>query len=242
MKGIKEMIRIAIVEDDVKYKEQLIEYIRRFEQEKGENIEMETFSDGDEIVENYHAQFDIILMDIQMRFMDGMAAAEEIRKMDSEVVIIFITNMAQYAIKGYSVDALDYVLKPISYFAFSERLNRAIERMKKRESRFITIAVKGGVMRLKVSDIYYVESFGHKLNFSMNKEEIMTTGTMKELEKQLSEFHFFRAHKGYLINLEHVDGMNDNCAIVKGKELLVSRNKRKAFMEALSHYWGEVIK
>ena len=55
--------------------------------------------------------------------MDGMSAAEEIRKMDSEVVIIFITNMAQYAIRGYAVDALDYVLKPVSYFAFSQRLN-----------------------------------------------------------------------------------------------------------------------
>ena len=66
-----------------------------------------------------------------MKFMDGMSAAEEIRKVDTEVVIIFITNMAQYAIRGYAVDALDYVLKPVSYFAFSQRLSRAIGRMKK---------------------------------------------------------------------------------------------------------------
>ncbi len=72
-------------------------------------------------------------MDVEMKFMDGMSAAEEIRKMDTEVVIIFITNMAQYAIRGYAVDALDYVLKPVSYFAFSQRLNRAIGRMKKRD-------------------------------------------------------------------------------------------------------------
>lgn len=55
-----------------------------------------------------------------MKFMDGMAAAEEIRKMDSEVIIIFITNMTQYAIRGYEVDALDYMLKPVNYFAFSQ--------------------------------------------------------------------------------------------------------------------------
>lgn len=126
------MIRIAIVEDEVRYQEQLIEFLRKFEQDRGENIEVEIYSDGDEIVENYKAQFDIILMDVQMQFMDGMSAAEEIRKMDTEVVIIFITNMAQYAIKGYEVDALDYVLKPISYFPFSQRLNRAIDRMKKK--------------------------------------------------------------------------------------------------------------
>ncbi|MDF2789921.1 MAG: DNA-binding response regulator, partial [Neobacillus sp.] len=100
------MIRIAIVEDEINYQEQLIEFLRRFEKDRGETIEITTYSDGDEIIENYKAQFDIILLDVQMRFMDGMSAAEEIRKSDSEVVIIFITNAAQYAIKGYAVDAL----------------------------------------------------------------------------------------------------------------------------------------
>ena len=75
------------------------------------------------IAVDYRAVYDIILMDIEMRFMDGMTAAEKIREHDSEVVIIFITNMPQYAIKGYRVDALDYVLKPVSYFAFSQRIN-----------------------------------------------------------------------------------------------------------------------
>jgi DNA-binding LytR/AlgR family response regulator len=236
------MIRIAIVEDEKNYQEQLIEYLRKFEQERGEDIEIETFSDGDEIVENYKAQFDIILMDVQMRFMDGMTAAEEIRKLDSEVVIMFITNAAQYAIKGYAVDALDYVLKPISYFSFSQRLNRAVERMKKRETKTMTIRLKSGVTRLEVSDIYYVESQGHKLIFRTNKGEYVAAGTMKELEDELSSFHFYRVHKGYLVNLEHVEGMKESSAVVKGEEILVSRTKRKGFMEALANFWGEVMK
>lgn len=236
------MIRIAIVEDEAHYTEQLTVFLNRFGQEIGEHIEIATYADGDEIVEDYKAQFDIILMDVQMRFMDGMSAAEEIRKMDSEVVIMFITNMAQYAIKGYAVDALDYILKPISYFQFSQRLNRAIERMKRREEHFITIKVKGGVKRFQISDIYYIESHGHKLIFATRLGEIETFGTMKELEEQFAGYRFFRGNKGYFINLEHVEGMNDIFAIVKGKELLISRPKRKAFMEALSNYWGEVIK
>jgi len=236
------MIRIAIVEDEAHYKDQLMEYLHKFEQELGEHIEIATYADGDEFVEDYKAQFDIILMDVQMRFMDGMSAAEEIRKVDSEVVIIFITNMAQYAIKGYAVDALDYVLKPISYFQFSQRLNRAIERMKRREEHFITIKIKGGVKRFQISDIYYIESQGHKLIYFTKVGEVETSGTMKELEAQLKGYHFFRGNKGYFINLEHVEGMDDVFAIVKGKQLLISRPKRKAFMEALSNYWGEVIK
>jgi len=236
------MIRIAIVEDDNNYKEQLIDFLHKFKQERGETISIETFSDGDEIVENYHAQYDIILMDVQMQFMDGMSAAEEIRKMDSEVVIIFITNLAQYAIKGYAVDALDYILKPISYFQFSQRLTRAIERMKRREAQFITLRIKGGIRRFQVSDIYYIESFGHQLIFYTKEGEFSSSGTMKDLEEELADFHFFRGNKGYLINLAHVEGMNENCAVVRGNELLISRPRRKAFMEALANYWGEVIK
>lgn len=236
------MIRVAIVEDEKNYQEQLKEFLQTFEQDKGEHFEIEIFSDGDEFIRDYNAQFDIILMDIQMPLMDGMSAAEEIRKIDSEVVIIFITNMAQYAIRGYAVDALDYVLKPISYFSFSQRLNRAIERMKKRESNFITINLKGGVRRLDISDIYYVESQRHKLVFYAKEGKLISIGTMKELENELANFPFFRGHKGYLINLEHVDGVNDSCAIVNGEEIPVSRNRRKDFMESLASYWGDVIK
>lgn len=236
------MIRIAVVEDETHYKEQLVEYLRRFEQEKRVNIEIDTYSDGDGIVENYKAQFDIILLDVQMKFMDGMSAAEEIRKMDTEVVIIFITNMPQFAIKGYAVDALDYILKPISYFQFSERLKRAIDRMEKRESYYITIRVKEGIKRLKVSDIYYIENQGHNLIYSTIDGEFMTTGTMKDLEQELSSFNFFRGHRGFLMNLEHVEGLKGNEAVVRGIELPVGRTRRKALLEALSEFWGETIK
>lgn len=91
----------------------------------------------------YKAVYDIILMDIEMKFMDGMMAAEEIRKVDTEVIIIFITNSPQYAIKGYAVDALDYVLKPVSYYAFSQRLGRAVERVARRARHFLQINAHG---------------------------------------------------------------------------------------------------
>ena len=101
------MIHIAIVDDEVDYISQIQEYLARYEKESGESVKVSVFNDGDGIVHRYRSQFDIILMDVQMKFMDGMSAAEEIRKIDSEVVIIFITNTPQYAIRGYAVEALD---------------------------------------------------------------------------------------------------------------------------------------
>lgn len=236
------MIRIAIVEDEASYAEQLKEYLRRYEKEQSETFQITIFSDGDQIVHKYKSDFDIILMDVEMKFMDGMSAAEEIRKVDTEVVIIFITNMAQYAIRGYAVDALDYVLKPVSYFAFSERLKRAIERMHRRESKCIMVNIKGGTVRLNIANIFYVDSQGHTLILHTILGNYETTGTMREMEEKLKDLNFCRGNKGYLINLQHVDGIQDGCAMVRGEKLLLSRAKRKEFMEALTEYWGEVVK
>ena len=236
------MIRIALVEDDPAYAEQLLSYLKEYEKESKERISVQTFSDGEDIVTEYRADYDIILMDVEMKFMDGMSAAEEIRKMDTEVVIIFITNMPQYAIQGYRVDALDYVLKPVSYFAFSQRLNRAIERMKKREAKVIMVNIKGGMVRINIANIYYIESQGHTLILHTILGDYETTGKMKEMDEKLSGMNFCRGNKGYLINLQHVDRIQDNCAVVKGEELVLSRARKKEFMEALTRYWGEVIK
>lgn len=236
------MIKIAIVEDEQLYAKQLHEYLRKYEKENGEVIEVTIYSDGDQIVEKYQSQYDIILMDIEMKFMDGMSAAEEIRKIDTEVVIIFITNMTQYAIRGYAVDALDYVLKPVSYFALSQRLNRAIGRMRKRESKMIMVNMKGGIVRLNIANIYYIESQGHTLILHTILGDYETSGTMKEMESKLLGMNFCRGNKGYLINLQHVDGISDGCAIVKDEKLILSRARKKEFMKALTKYWGEVIK
>ena len=236
------MINIAIVEDEKLYVSQFKEYISRYEKESGNRINVSVFPDGAEIVENYSGDFDIILMDIQMKYMDGMTAAEQIRKLDSEVIIMFITNMTQYAIRGYAVDALDYVLKPVSYFAFSQRLNRAISRMKKRETKIIMVNMKGGMVRINVANIYYIESQGHNLVLHTILGDYESAGTMKEVEEKLQGLNFCRGNKGYLINLQHVDGIQDGCAVVKGEPLLLSRSRKKEFMEALTNYWGEVVK
>ena len=219
----KHMIKIAIVEDEAMYAKQLQDFLRQYETENGEAFDITIYSDGDQIVHKYKSQFDIILMDVEMKF-------------------IFITNMAQYAIRGYAVDALDYVLKPVSYFAFSQRLNRAISRMKKRETKMIMVNIKGGTVRINIANIYYIESQGHTLILHTILGDYETTGTMKEMEEKMQGMNFCRGNKGYLINLQHVDGIQDGCALIKGEQLVLSRARKKEFMEALTNYWGEVVK
>lgn len=234
------MVRIAIVEDEEHYIVELKQYLSEYQKTFGEEFDITIYRDGDGITAKYQAQFDIILMDIQMKFVDGMTAAEEIRKMDSEVVIIFITNMTQYAIRGYEVDALDYILKPVSYFAFSQKLARAIARIKRKESTYVTIPVKGGIVRLNTEDIYYIESAGHNLIYHSASGNHLSSGTMKSVEEQFEKLNFSRGNKCYLINLEHVEGIKDKCAVVKGEQLQLSRPRLNAFMQDLTKYWGDV--
>lgn len=241
------MISIAIVEDDDSYANTLGDYLRKYEEEYREPVEITRFSDGDEIVENYRSQFDIILMDIEMRFMNGMTAAEKIREKDSQVIIMFITNMAAYAIMGYSVDALDYVLKPISYFAFSQRLNRAVGRMKKREEKFVTVNAKNGVHKIPVSALYWVESQGHRLTYhTRNGEYDSTTSSMRELEQELEKTlgitSFFRCNKCYLINLSYVTGMDESDVLLKDQRIQISRSRKGELKKALLEYMGETMK
>lgn len=236
------MIRIAIAEDDPNDMQTLQDYLKRYAAEHGTVFETSCFSDGDEIVERYRAGFDLIFMDVDMPFLDGMSAAREIRRMDSEVVIIFITNLAQYAIRGYEVSALDYVLKPVNYFAFSQRLERALTRLKSREQKYVTVPVKGGMRRLETSRIYYVESRGHDLTFHTGYGAFHANITMRQAEEKLTGAHFFRGNNSYLINLEYVEGIQDGCAVVRGELLKLSRPRKNAFLEAFSDYLGEVLK
>ena len=234
------MLRIAVLEDDKTYAQQLKEYLVRYGTEKNQKISVALFPDGEDIVTDYSAEFDIILMDVEMTFMDGMTTAERIREKDNEVVIIFITNMPQYAIQGYKVDALDYVLKPISYFAFSQRIDRALTRVKKKEATYITVAQKGGKKKLNVDKICYVEVRDHDLIYHSTKGDIVTKSSMKEAEDMLGGTKFFRCNRCYLVNLEYVEDFRGNDVTVASDVIQVSRARKKAFMDALNDYMNEV--
>ena len=195
------MIELAIVEDEDSYASQLVEFVNRYQAESGNYFKITRFTDGDEITNGYRGQFDIILMDIEMKLMDGMTAAEEIRRLDQEVVIMFITNMTNYAIRGYQVDALDYVLKPVSYFAFSQKLGRAIGRMKKGSAKIISIEMSAGVKKLDIDNIFYIESEGHNLNFYTTGGEFSVRAKLRTLRNSFPSTIFSEATRGTLLIL-----------------------------------------
>ena len=230
------MVNLAIVEDEDSYAAQLTEYIERYQKESGNSFKITRFKDGDEITNGYRGEFEVILMDIEMKFMDGMTAAEEIRRFDQDVVIMFITNMTNYAIRGYQVDALDYVLKPVSYFAFSQKLDRALTRIRKKSTDVISINMPSGVKKLDIDNIFYIESEGHNLTFHTSGGDFTLRAKMSDYELKLSPYNFFRSNKGYLVNLKYVDGVENGECLIAGKRLGISRARKNDFMDALTNY------
>lgn len=232
------MVRLAIVEDDVKYLEQFCEYVKRYEKEGKEQISVRTFSDGMDIITEYKPVYDIIFMDIQMKLLDGMSTAKSIRKLDKNVILVFITNLAQYAIQGYEVEALDYVLKPVSYFAFSQELKKAIKKLKSKQTYYFNIFQEGSMIRLDVSQIYYIESQGHNITFHTRDNVYTIRDSLKNMENKLQGRYFYRCNNCYLVNLHYVESVNNNLVTVAGDTLQISRPKKKGFMEELSRYMG----
>ena len=232
------MIRVAIVEDEAEIREQLMGYVQRYTRQYGTAFEVKTFADGLEILEDYRPAYDLILLDIEMKHLDGMETARRIRELDPEVMLVFITNMAQYAIKGYAVGALDYVLKPVPYFAFSQQLQKVEAQLRRRTRHYLAVPVEGGLRRLDTSHIYYIESEGHRVHFYTEEGDFVSPGALKALEEKLADRPFARCNSGYLVNLAQVQAVQQNTVEVGPYELQVSRPKRKSFLAALTDYIG----
>ncbi len=232
------MLRIAIVEDEELNRVQIKEYIDCYAREQKLEIQVSEFKNGEAVLSGYNRDFDIILLDIELPGINGMEVARRIREVDEDVVLVFITNMAQYAIDGYSVGALDFVLKPINYYTFSLKLGRAIKRVQVREDKDIILNVSNGMKRLKVSQIYYVDIQNRILHYHTSEGEFLVRGTLQAAEEELARYHFVKCNHWYLVNLKYVTEISDNLVTVAGNTLEISRRNKNAFMNAVTNYVG----
>lgn len=232
------MIRIALVEDDPSCKKQTVSYAERYSKENGIEVKVDCFGDGLEFLEKYSSDYTVVFMDIEMPFMDGLKAAKKLREKDEAVPLIFMTNMAQYAIRGYEVNAIDYVVKPVAYGTFSDKLQKAVKVSEKYTDYNFTVAKKDGKLRLQTSKIYYVEVIDHKLIYHTVNGNVENSGSLNAVERDLEKYNFSRCNTCYLVNLRFVSAVNENTVWVGSDALAVSRSRKKKFFSDLAAYRG----
>ena len=235
------MLTLAVVDDEREHIEQFKKFVARFFSEHpryGSEYKIIEFSSGEQLLENYAPVYDAIFLDIDMGGINGMQAAKRIRKVDSTTAIIFVTRMARYAIEGYSVEALDFIVKPLEYASFSVKMKRALSRMEKNKSQQIQLNVDGEVYFVDVKDILYVEVLNHFVIWHTKKGDYRVWGSLKDATDQIEDPSFCMCNRCYFVNLRHVNGLDKNTVRVGEEELVISRYRRKEFMETLAQYYG----
>lgn len=230
------MTRIAIVEDEPAVAQQIEQYTKKYLTEHNIQGETACFADGMALAEGYRPLWDIIFLDIEMPQLDGMSAAQYIRQKDPTVILIFITNMARYAIKGYEVGALDFVLKPVNYAQFAMKLRRALEQAAQRVRHSIIVSVGGEQRRIVTEQLLYIEVRGHWLSMHLSDEVIEISGSLQQMEEKLAGQPFVRSSNSYLVNLRYVKNMRRDAVTLGAEELPLSRGRRAEFLQKLSDY------
>lgn len=232
------MLRIAIVEDSDADARLLRAHLERYSREHECELQIERFPSGLRFIEAYEPVWDIVMMDVEMPGLDGMATARRLRALDASVCLIFVTNLAQYAIGGYEVDAIDFLLKPLNYFQFALRLDKAVRICALRKGRSIAVDTQDGLVRLRLTEIYYVESQKHYLTFHTVNGEYRSRGSLRGLAGELPEESFAPCHASYLVNLEYVERIEPQQVTVHGEVLPVSRSCRSGLLDAFARYLG----
>jgi len=234
------MLRIGILEDEKARSDELQQFLARYKSEHEQfSYSTRVFAEGCQLLFDYRQDYDLLFLDIRLPDMLGIDAAREIRKTDENVMIVFVTNLTQYAIAGYEVNAFDYILKPLLYQPFALKLTRILNILNRNSAKkMLTLKTKQFALRIDADAILYVEVSGHDLIFHTAEKEHCIWGTLSKIEHELEGGSFSRCNACYLVNLKYVEHVKGLTVSVRGRELSISRNRRREFMEELARYKG----
>jgi DNA-binding LytR/AlgR family response regulator len=231
------LVIIAFVDDDEKELEAFKRHVADFEKEKNVSLESHYFRSAFDLLEGYGKDFSAIFLDINMPQMNGMETARKIRESDQNVEIVFVTNLAQYAIEGYKVRALDYVLKPVNYFEFALEMEKILARQTNKKENYFFFQNRSTAQKISFSDIVYCEIYAHDVTIHSKKGDFSFRGALKDIEAQADPRLFVRCNSGTLVNLACVVGIkNQSAVLADGKKLEIARSRKKGFMDALTSF------
>lgn len=238
----RKMYKFLSIEDDAPEERSLANCVRRYMQENRLQAKLDWHSriSQDELAQ-ISGRYDLIFMDIDLPNQNGLDAAAALRAFDKVTPLVFVTNLARFAVRGYEVDALDFIVKPLAYENFSFRRDRIIRRIERKPARKVAIRTPEGCFLVPSSDIEHVVVSGHRLSYRVigYDNRLVSRGSIRELEHELADERFTRISNEALINPARVSQLRaDSVRMESGEVLYFSRSRKKAALEAMARFLG----
>lgn len=228
------MLRIAICDDEKYFRKRMEQIVSEYMNIRNYDYAIKCFESGESFLESGSQSFeyDIVFLDVNMKEMDGIETARAIRKLSPDIYIIFVTAYITYALEGYKVSAIRYLLKEDDNLerSMQECFDTIIEKMNYKEIR-CTFEFQNGKMNLLVDKILYVESRLHKVIFFVMDNgvvEYYMYDKLDAIEEMLGGFGFYRIHQSFLVNMKYVKNIERfKLILLNGMELSISKKYYK---------------
>lgn len=227
-------MRIAVCDDERQYCEQMRLTIGKMYQSL--DVIVDTYQTGRELLHQFATRkYDVIFLDIEMPGIDGISLAKKLREMDEELRLVFLTSHLEYALKGYEVQALRYLTKPVQEDKLKEVLSYVMEQI--RSQKKIWIKTEAGEERVSVSAILYLEAQNQNILICTAEQSYVVRYNLRDYERELRESGFFRIHRGYLVSLGRITAVRKNEVTLEGGiSLPLSRTRERSLKEALYQF------
>lgn len=223
------MYRIAICEDEKYILEELRKKVQEYIKQKQLTANVQIYMSGEDFLKE-KTPHDIVLLDMMLPGISGIEVAKQIYH---KSCIIFITFYEKYALDAFDVNAVHYLIKPVTDERLYLALDRAVSRLEQIDYKMLTLVKAGKTQIIHIHDILYCEVFNHQVIIHTMQKKYDFSGTLDMLENEL-DGGFFRCHRSFIINMRCVVGREEGVAIISnGDRILISRRKQAEFMQKL---------
>lgn len=233
------MYRALIVEDEPEEAARLSAFVRRYGESHDITFKITWIKSAMEMLAD-KGHYDLVLLDIDLPGITGMEAAQLMRVYDESTPIIFVTNLAKYAVKGYEVGATGFIVKPVTWGNLSMNLDRALRTIRLNSGRSVMVPTEDGMRVVAFSSIVYVEVTGHRLTYHLEDGEMLETrGSLGQLEEELAGAPIVRVAKSCVVNMDKITLVRaQDLQMVTGECVHVSRTRKREVMDAVTDYLG----
>lgn len=227
-------MRVAVCDDEAEYCKQMQKMIEKMYHSL--DVIVDTYQTGRDLLRQFEKQnYDLIFLDIEMPGIDGISLARRLRDRKEELRLVFLTSHVEYALKGYEVQALRYLTKPVQEDKLKEVLSYVMKQMQ--DQRIIWLKTSAGEERVSLSDILYLEAQDQNISINTAERSYVVRYNLRDFEQELKEYGFFRIHRGYLVSLRKISAVRKNEVTLDGGTVLpLSRTREKPLKEALYQY------